>query len=552
MSEIKSKLENAVPFAIEPVVYDFAINEKGTYADFLRGKEAVMPKDYYMLTIPSLLRMDRHHLSPTVTAELDLFSIACRNNPEFSGVVKNLFDHLLPRFNIEEAENQDLESLQNEFGFDPVQHEQIRADLRSGRIGLAQNRLPITSKIEDVQADDIFDISNNVTHSYKDIGMDALAEGAVAVVSLAAGVGSRWTHGAGVVKALNPFCKLAGKHRNFIEVHLAKSQKTSRLIGTEIPHVITTSYLTDAPISAYLEFEKNYNYSGDLYLSPGRNIGLRLIPMARDLRFAWEEMPQQLLDEQAQKVRESLQAALISWAQQMGEGSDYTDNLPMQCLHPVGHWYEVPNMLRNGLLAKMLESNPKLKYLMVHNIDTLGANIDPAVLGYHIDQKSAMTTEVITKRIDDRGGGLANVNGQPRLVEGLALPREEIEFKLSYYNSNTMWLDIDKLLAVFGLERSVLSASEKVLHSVRELASRMPTYITLKDVKKRWGKGQEDIYPVTQFEKLWGDMTALPEFDCSFVVVPRMRGQQLKEPAQLDGWLRDGSADYVETLGDWT
>ena len=79
----------------------------------------------------------------------------------------------------------------------------------------------------------------------------------------------------------------------------------------------------------------------------------------------------------------------------------------------------------------------------------------------------------------------------------------------------------------------------------------MPTYITLKDVKKRWGKGQEDIFPVTQFEKLWGDMTALPDLDCRFVEVPRYRGQQLKEVAQLDGWLRDGSAAYVESLCDW-
>ena len=39
----------------------------------------------------------------------------------------------------------------------------------------------------------------------------------------------------------------------------------------------------------------------------------------------------------------------------------------------------------------------------------------------------------------------------------------------------------------------------------------MPTYITLKDVKKRWGKGQEDVLPVAQFEKLWGDMTGLAE-----------------------------------------
>ena len=31
-------------------------------------------------------------------------------------------------------------------------------------------------------------------------------------------------------------------------------------------------------------------------------------------------------------------AALIRWAESAGEGSDYTDNLPSQCLHPVGHW----------------------------------------------------------------------------------------------------------------------------------------------------------------------------------------------------------------------
>jgi hypothetical protein len=30
-----------------------------------------------------------------------------------------------------------------------------------------------------------------------------------------------------------------------------------------------------------------------------------------------------------------------------------------------------------------------------------------------------------------------------------------------------------------------------------------------------------------------------------------MRGQQLKEQAQLDGWLRDGSAAYVNSLCEW-
>ena len=159
-----------------------------------------------------------------------------------------------------------------------------------------------------------------------------------------------------------------------------------------------------------------------------------------------------------------------------------------------------------------------------------------------------MTVEVITRRIEDHGGGLARLDGHVRLVEGMALPNEEVEFQLSYYNSNTFWIDIDALLKVFGLVRADLGDQDKVASAVRAITSRMPTYITLKDVKKRWGKGQEDIFPVSQFEKLWVDMTALPEMACKYVVVPRMRGQQLKEPAQLDGWLRDGSAAFVNGL----
>jgi hypothetical protein len=182
----------------------------------------------------------------------------------------------------------------------------------------------------------------------------------------------------------------------------------------------------------------------------------------------------------------------------------------------------------------------------------MGTDVDPALLGYHIEQGGALTFEVITRRLEDRGGGLACIDGHLRLIEGLALPREEVEFNLSYYNSSTTWIDIDRLLTVFGLTRADLTQPDKVTSAVRALAARMPTYITLKDVKKRWGKGQEDIFPVTQFEKLWGDMTALPELDCRFVMVPRMRGQQLKEPAQLDGWLRDGSAAYVESLCKWS
>jgi len=558
MREAKQRLEQGVPFAMEPVVYDFAINERGTHAELLADDQALMPAGYYTLTVPRLLRMEQRHLSAFRRAELDRFGAACRTDPTLRDMVQTLFDHILPQGEQVADESQSLAALLTAYGFDRVQHEQIRADLRSGRIGLAQNRLPVSSKIEDAPSNGVFNssiLTPGVAGELEQIGLDALAAGKIAVVTLAGGAGSRWTQGAGVVKALNPFARLGGTHRSFIETHLAKSRLASQRTGTPVPHVITTSYLTHGPIATVLQRTAQYGYTGPLYLSPGRSIGLRMVPMARDLRFAWEEMPQQLLDEQAQKMQDSVHAALISWAQQTGEGSDYTDNIPNQCLHPVGHWYEIPNLLRNGVLHQLLTDRPQLQYLMVHNVDTLGADVGgplgAALLGYHITQGAPWTAEVITRRIEDRGGGLARVDGDLRLIEGLALPREELEFNLTYYNTSTTWLDIDKLLAIFGLTRAELNNEAKVADGVRRVAARMPTYVTLKEVKKRWGKGQEDVFPVAQFEKLWGDMTALPEIHSQFVAVPRVRGQQLKEVDQLDGWLRDGSAQYVESICAW-
>jgi hypothetical protein len=545
MCDLKNELAGGVPFAMDPVVYDFEINEAGTSAVFLQGSSAVLPDGYYNLMLPGVLRKDQRLLTLDERYDLERFSVSCYSVADAPERTRRFLDRLLPQGKGIEQQSQVLDSLLEAHGFDPVQHEQIQTQLRAGQIGLAMNRIARTAQIEDVSPEELFDAREESDSECHRLGEEALASGTVAVVTMAGGAGSRWTKGAGVVKALSPFCQLAGKHRTFVEVHLAKSRRTSRLYGFNVPHVVTTSYLTHEPLESLLRRENHYGYTGPIYLSPARNVGLRLIPTVRDLRFAWEEMPQQVLDARAQKVRESTRAALISWAEQMGEGNNYTDNLPLQCLHPVGHWYEVPNLFRNGVLQRLLDSRPQLKYLMVHNIDTVGVNLDPAILGSHIKRRATMTAEVITRRIDDRGGGLASVDGRVRLLEGMAMPSEETEFKLSYYNSNTFWIDIDALLKVFQLSRSELSDEVRVTSAVRLMANRMPTYITLKDVKKRWGKGQEDIYPVTQFEKLWVDMTALSQIKMGYVLVSRMRGQQLKETAQLDGWVRDGSVAYA-------
>lgn len=557
MQGAQTELADMLPFAIEPLVYEFRINDRGSVAELRQGDEAVMPPRYYAVQVPALTRLPREEVSLLRRADLDHFTSRGKDSRELLRVLRVMVNHLFPapsqwHESRTEAWQAEFEQIKRENGFDAVQHESIRANLRRGAIGLNRNRLSADTEIRDIEPGDVACLEGGASREAVAVGEAALREGRVAVVSLAAGVGSRWTQGAGVVKAANPFLLIDGQHRSFMELHLAKSRRTSRRYGVDVPHVFTTSFLTHTTVERCLEQNRRFGYTGLLLLSPGRSIGLRMVPMTRDLHFLWEELPQERLDEHKQKVRDAARRALMQWAAARGEGSDYVENVPRQCFHPPGHWHEVPNLLRNGVLRKLLSARPSLKYLMVHNIDTLGANVEPAALGMHILGGGDLTFEVVARRIDDRGGGLARVNGQLRLLEGLAQPRESDEFRLSYYNSMTTWVDIDRLLAVFGLDRDRLGEpDEAIAERVRTVAARLPTYVTIKDVKRRWGHGQEDVFPVCQTEKLWSDMSSLPDVRCGFLVVPRRRGQQLKDVAQLDPWLNDGSFEHLRELCDF-
>jgi len=502
MARAQAELGGGVPFAIEPVVYDFAPNDHGSVAA-LAAPDALAPVD----PLPG-------------------------RAPE------------------EAADGGSLATLLAAEGFDPALHESVRRDLASGRIGLARNRLPPATRLRPAGPDDVLHGEAPGREAREARGRAALERGEVAVLTLAGGAGSRWTQGAGVVKALHPFARLGGRHRCFLEVHLAKSRRSTRRFGAAVPHVVTTSYATHDAIAAWLGREGARAYEGPLHLSRGRAVGRRLVPPERELRFAFEGARQRL-DEPAQKLRDSTEAAWIAWAREAGAARDYVDEVPRRCLHPVGHWYEVPNLLVNGTLRALLRERPGLTHLMLHNVDTLGADLDPALLGLHLEAGAALSYEVVPRHVHDRGGGLARVDGRLRLVEGLALPDERDEWRLPYYGSMTTWIALDPLLATFGLSRDDLDDPAAVRDAVRRLAARLPTYVVLKEVKRRLALGHEEILPTCQWEKLWGDMTALDGVDCAFLEVPRRRGQQLKEPAELDGWLRDGTAAHVESLCDW-
>jgi hypothetical protein len=545
MKAIKDDLKAALPFAMDPVVYDFAINDRGTWAE-LGAPGTGVPSPRYCLQHLREWVTRGDSLAPAQRHELALFSQRWVGDPQSGAkVAAEVLARLLP--SVASEGESDLDAVLERAGFDPVAHETIRTALRSGTIGLAQNRLPPATTIEDARPGDVT-VRASLADTYRAAGEKALAEGRVMVLTLAGGAGTRWTQGAGTVKALHPFARLGGQYRNFLEVHRAKARKAARDFGAAPLHVVTTSELTLPAVGPVVQGWNDAEPDLPIWVSPGRSIGLRMVPMVRDLKFLWEEGAQQRLEERKQKVLDSGRRALRDWAQSVGEGSDYRDNLASQCVHPVGHWYELANLFLNGTLARALEVRPGLEWILLHNLDTLGVVLDPVLLGHAQATGRDFSWEVITRRLEDHGGGLARVDGRLRLVEGMAFPREEDESRLSYYNSATCWIKIEPLLKLFGVTRADLGDPQRVVEGVRALAARMPTYLTIKDVKRRWGHGQEDVFPLSQWEKLFGDMSALPDLATGFYLVDRVRGQQLKDPAQLDPWVRDGSRDAIEGL----
>ncbi|RMG19519.1 MAG: UTP--glucose-1-phosphate uridylyltransferase [Bacteroidetes bacterium] len=554
LQQTKQELSHALPFAMDPVVYNFRINTKGTQAQLLRGSNALMPNRYYALQVAELVRRPAAEIPWLRRAEIDLFtSLEARQKDAFPllrTLVRNLFA-VTDTTSQEErsAQQAEAERIRRENDFDYIQHEELRESLKKGLIGLSRNRLPLETEIEEVPEGEpkLLQPHDPAAGPAK----QALQAGKVGILTLAGGQGGSWTRGAGVVKALNPFVEIAGKHRSFLEIHLTKTARTAEKWQYSLPHIVATSYLTHEPIATALRQTQHFGYRGEVYLSPGRSLGQRFIPMIRDLQFLWENVLSAEARDHGQKVQAAVRAAMIQWAREKGEGTDYTANIPDQRFSPLGHWYELSNLLRNGVLAKVLEQHPRLETLLLHSIDTLGVEVNPAALNAHLASGSMLTYEIIPRWNGDEGGALARVNGHLRLVEDLAFPREGDPYKLKYLPTLATWIQLDPLLKLFGLSRQDLQQQEKVNQAIRRLAQRMPTYVTIKEVKYRWGQGQEDVHPVAQVEKSWNDMSLLPEVKAHYLLVSRYRGQSLRSPDQLDAWANDGSLDYVKSLCGW-
>src|SRR5262249_1101695 len=156
--------DDALPFAMEPVVYDFRINPRGSFAELQTGAEAMMPPRYYTLQVPRMIAEraaaadpakapttggpKAPALDPARMPDVDHVANHCRETGELLRVFRTMINNLFPvargaADSTAAAWDEDAETIRAENGFDPVQHAQLREDLQRGRIGLARNRLPV-------------------------------------------------------------------------------------------------------------------------------------------------------------------------------------------------------------------------------------------------------------------------------------------------------------------------------------------------------------------------------------------------------------------------
>jgi UTP--glucose-1-phosphate uridylyltransferase len=285
-------------------------------------------------------------------------------------------------------------------------------------------------------------------------GEQALRDKQVGVVVLAGGMATRF---GGVVKAAVPVVE----GRSFLELKHADIRNLSARLGVSIPTYVMTSFATHDRIVSQVREERLERDDARIVCFP-QLVSLRLTTSG------------ELFHEDD------------------GELSPYA----------TGHGDLTFALRRSGVLGRFRRQGGKL--LFMSNVDNLGATLDPAIIGAHLERGAKITAEVVRKDPGDKGGAPARVDGQPQIVEAFRFPPSFDQNQIPLFNTNTFVFDAEAIDRDFDL--------------------------TFFRVEKKVGNAK-----VVQFERLVGQLTAfLPSH---FLEVPRSgdggRFQPVKDPEEM-------------------
>lgn len=189
---------------------------------------------------------------------------------------------------------------------------------------------------------------------------------------------------------------------------------------------------------------------------------------------------------------------------------------PLAALYAPGHGDTGAAFRAAGLLGRFRDSGGE--WLVVSNVDNVGASVDPVVLGLLARSGKRLAVELAERRAGDTGGMAAVVDGVPQILEHFRFPAGFDHSRIRRFNTNTLVVhagvfERDHPLTWFAVEKTAGGVA------------------------------------VVQFERLIGELTAFEP--TLFLGVPRSgprsRFLPVKTPADLAG----ARAAIEEIVSGW-
>ena len=276
-------------------------------------------------------------------------------------------------------------------------------EIAEGRRHLEANRLRAAPRLPGPGDLDVLEgFAPDERARFERSGRAAIERGEVGVAVLAGGMATRFgARVKGVAEALGG--------RSFLEIKRARARRFGPL-----PFVVMTSFASHRPTLEHLG--------------------------ARDL------LADTCLFKQSASLRLTPLGGMFRGAD--GRLSPYAP----------GHGEFGAALRASGTLAELDRRGVRL--LVLSNVDNLGAELDPAIVGYHLSHGMPLSAEVTQTLPGDVGGAPVRVDGRLQLVEGLRLPRgfelESVPFvNINSFAISLAALERDYPLTWFYVEKSV-------------------------------------------------------------------------------------------------
>lgn len=295
-------------------------------------------------------------------------------------------DTILAELEVDET----IRALLRRYGFDGETFLELRERLRRGEASPETNR--IVGNVEPPREDDIHPLpplGSAERERLSERGRSAIRAGKVGVVTLAGGMATRF---GGVVKA---GVEAVDGH-SFLELKLRDVSRLAARHESTVPAYLMTSFATDDEVTAL-----------------GRRMSTDTTPVTSFPQFV--------------SLRLTPDGELFR--EDDGRASPYAP----------GHGDFPSAFRRGGLLEAFRRDGGELLYMS--NVDNLGATLDPAVLGFHLEAGRPVTAEVVAKRKGDKGGAPARVDGHLQIVEAFRFPSDFDQDRIGVFNTNSFVMD---------------------------------------------------------------------------------------------------------------